>query len=79
MIVHGESKPNSTRQTTWEGIELAFKNTIFVAGTFNTTTDFKCECTACYCQDCPMKDKCGDSFTAEQWKNIRDEVMKGAE
>lgn len=79
MIVHGESKPNSARQTTWEGIEQAFKDTIYEADTFATTTDFKCESTACYCQDCPVKDKCGESFTAEQWVSIRDEVMKDAD
>ena len=79
MIIHGESKPNADKQTTWEGIEQAFKNTIYTADTFDIATEFECECTACYCQDCPMKDKCGESFTAEQWKNIRDEVMKGAE
>lgn len=79
MIVHGESKHNSARQTTWEGIELAFRNTIYTADTFDTATVFACECTACYCTDCPLKDKCGESFTAEQWVSIRDEVMKDAE
>lgn len=79
MIVHGESKPNSARQTTWEGIEQAFRNTIYTADTFDTATEFECECTACYCQDCPLKDKCGDAFTAEQWVSIRDEVMKDAD
>lgn len=79
MIVHGESKPNIARQTTWEGIEQAFRNTIYTADIYATATEFECECTACYCQDCPLKDKCGESFTAEQWVNIRDEVMKDAE
>ncbi len=79
MITHGDSKPNSARQTTWEGIEQAFRNTIYTADTFNTTTDFKCECTACYCGDCPLKDKCGEHFAVEQWRRIRDEVMKDAD
>lgn len=79
MIVHGESKPNSARQTTWEGIEQAFKDTIYAADKFDTAIDFQCECTACYCKDCPMKYKCGESFTAEQWVSIRDEVMKDAD
>lgn len=79
MIIHGESKPNHARQTTWEGIEQGFKNTIWAAETFNTVTDFMCGCTACYCGDCPLKDICGEHFNAEQWKNIRDEVMKDAE
>lgn len=79
MIVHGGSNPNSTRQTTWEGIERAFRNTIYTADVFDTATEFECECTACYCKDCPLKDKCGESFTAEQWVSIRDEVMKDAD
>ena len=77
MIVHGES--NSARQTTWEGIELAFRNTIYTADKFDIATEFACECTACYCKDCPVKDKCGESFTAEQWVSIRDDVMKDAD
>lgn len=79
MIVHGESKANTQKQTTWEGIEQAFKNTIYTADTFDTATEFACECTACYCKDCPMNDKCGEAFTAEQWKDIRDEVMSNAD
>lgn len=79
MIVHGESKPNSARQTTWEGIEQAFKNTIYAADTFNTTIDFMCGCVACYCGDCPLRDVCGEHFAVEQWRRIRDEVMKDAE
>lgn len=76
MIVHGESKPNAMKQTTWEGIEQAFNNTIYAADAFNTTIDFMCGCSACYCEDCPLKDVCGEQFTAEQWKSIRYEVMK---
>ena len=76
MIVHGESKPNAMKQTTWEGIEQAFRNTIYTANLFDIATGFECECTACYCKDCPLKDVCGEQFTVEQWKNIRDEVLK---
>lgn len=60
MIVHGESKPNSAKLTTWDGIEQAFKNTIYVADTFDIATDFECACVACYCKDCPMKANCGE-------------------
>ena len=76
MIVHGDSKPNHARQTTWEGIEQAFKNTIYTADTFGTATSFNCECTACYCADCPLSDMCGEFFTAEEWISIREEVLK---
>lgn len=79
MIIRGESMPNRARQTTWEGIEQAFKNTIYTADTFDIATEFECECTACYCQDCPMKDECGEPFTAEQWMAIRDSVLKDSE
>lgn len=75
MIVHGESKHNSDRITTWEGIELAFTNTLYTADTFDIATEFACECTACYCKDCPVADKCGESFTGEQWRKIREEVL----
>lgn len=75
MIVHGDSKPNSNKQTTWEGIEQAFRNTIYTADTFDIATEFACECTACYCQDCPVRYKCGDSYTGEQWRKIREEVL----
>lgn len=79
MIVHGESKHNSARQTAWEGIEQAFKNTIYIADTFDIATDFECECTACYCNNCPVADKCGESFTAEQWKHIWEEILANAD
>lgn len=53
MIVHGESKQNRDKVTTWEGIEKAFRNTIYTADTFDIATEFECECCACYCNDCP--------------------------
>ena len=76
MIVHGDSKPNHAKQTTWEGIKLAFSNTIYAADTFDTAIDFMCGHTACYCADCPLSDMCGESFTAEEWISIREEVLK---
>lgn len=79
MITHGESKHNSDRITTWEGIELAFKNTQYTADTFDISTDFVCECTACYCNNCPVADKCGESFTGEQWRHIWEEVKANAD
>lgn len=79
MIVHRESNSNSARQTTWEGIEQAFRNTIYTADTFDIATGFECECTACYCNNCPVADKCGESFTGEQWRHIWEEVKATAD
>lgn len=76
MIIHGDSKPNHAKQTTWEGIELALRNTICTAEMFDIATEFACECTACYCADCPLSDMCGESFTAEEWVSIREEVLR---